>query len=262
MSRGSVNPYINWSDLANYEFDLPPVDEQKRIADLMWAVERHMRAIPIDAIGLVEKRELASILTDSSVSRVAVSNLGSVLMGRQRSPTHATGDHMMPYLRVANVGDNELRLDDVKQMNFSPEEQERYEVRPGDILVSEGQSRELVGQSVLVKELPERMCFQNTLIRFRADRTIIRPEYAQALLRACLRAGIFAGIATQTTSIAHLGARRFEQLHMPVPEMNEQDRFLADLSRVEAASSTACAELNALSALRDRLSGIIFGVAG
>ena len=41
--EGSVNPYVNWSRLAGYEFDLPPLDEQKRIADLLWAVERHRR---------------------------------------------------------------------------------------------------------------------------------------------------------------------------------------------------------------------------
>ena len=32
---------MNWSDIERYEFDLPPLDEQKRIADLLWAVERH-----------------------------------------------------------------------------------------------------------------------------------------------------------------------------------------------------------------------------
>ncbi|MFY1599714.1 restriction endonuclease subunit S, partial [Micromonospora sp. WMMD737] len=38
-SKGSVNPYVNWSDIARYEFGLPPLDEQKRIADLLWAVQ-------------------------------------------------------------------------------------------------------------------------------------------------------------------------------------------------------------------------------
>ena len=45
MSRGSVNPYINWRELAAYEFDLPLIDKQKRLADLLWAVERHSCAI-------------------------------------------------------------------------------------------------------------------------------------------------------------------------------------------------------------------------
>jgi len=42
-SKGSVNPYVNWSDIERYEFDLPPLDEQKRIADLLWACEHERR---------------------------------------------------------------------------------------------------------------------------------------------------------------------------------------------------------------------------
>lgn len=38
-SRGSVNPYINWKDIADYEFLLPPKSEQKRLAELLWAAD-------------------------------------------------------------------------------------------------------------------------------------------------------------------------------------------------------------------------------
>lgn len=45
-SKGSVNPYINWKDIADYEFLLPPKDQQARLAELLWAadevVEREM----------------------------------------------------------------------------------------------------------------------------------------------------------------------------------------------------------------------------
>jgi type I restriction enzyme S subunit len=34
-SKGSVNPYINFSDLAEYEFALPPLEEQRRIAEVL-----------------------------------------------------------------------------------------------------------------------------------------------------------------------------------------------------------------------------------
>ncbi|WP_318197199.1 restriction endonuclease subunit S [Streptomyces sp. MCL20-2] len=44
-SRGSVNPYLNWGELAAYEFDLPPLDEQQRFADLLWALERYRLSI-------------------------------------------------------------------------------------------------------------------------------------------------------------------------------------------------------------------------
>lgn len=38
-SKGSVNPYVNWKDLANYEFLLPPKDQQAALAELLWAMD-------------------------------------------------------------------------------------------------------------------------------------------------------------------------------------------------------------------------------
>lgn len=40
-ATGSMNPRLLWGPMQRYEFDLPPLDEQKRLADLLWAVERH-----------------------------------------------------------------------------------------------------------------------------------------------------------------------------------------------------------------------------
>lgn len=34
---GSVNYFINWSTLADYEFDLPPIEKQRELAELLWA---------------------------------------------------------------------------------------------------------------------------------------------------------------------------------------------------------------------------------
>lgn len=41
---GSVNYFTNWSALANYEFNLPPIEEQARIADLLWAMNDTKKA--------------------------------------------------------------------------------------------------------------------------------------------------------------------------------------------------------------------------
>lgn len=37
--RGSTNFYLNWSDFAQYEFLLPPIEEQERIAEVLWAAD-------------------------------------------------------------------------------------------------------------------------------------------------------------------------------------------------------------------------------
>lgn len=39
-SKGSTNPYVLFSDLADYEFDLPSLVEQKILADKLWAAYR------------------------------------------------------------------------------------------------------------------------------------------------------------------------------------------------------------------------------
>jgi type I restriction enzyme S subunit len=48
-SKGSVNPYVNWKDIANYEFLLPPKNQQAQLAELLWAmdsvIENEFRAL-------------------------------------------------------------------------------------------------------------------------------------------------------------------------------------------------------------------------
>ncbi len=39
ISVGSLSPTINWTSLKREEFDLPPLDMQRRLAELLWAVD-------------------------------------------------------------------------------------------------------------------------------------------------------------------------------------------------------------------------------
>ena len=38
-SKGSTNPYVLFSDLADYEVELPSIEKQKELADLLWAMD-------------------------------------------------------------------------------------------------------------------------------------------------------------------------------------------------------------------------------
>lgn len=42
-SAGSLSPRTNWKQLAEFEFALPPLDEQRRIAEVLWAAETSLR---------------------------------------------------------------------------------------------------------------------------------------------------------------------------------------------------------------------------
>lgn len=159
---------------------------------------------------------------------VRVGLVGSVVMGRQRAPQYEKGDHLRPYLRVANVLDGVIDFSDVLEMNFEPEEQRLFGLQPGDILLNEGQSRELVGRSAVYRGEPGAYCFQNTLIRFRVHADL-DPEFAQTQFASWLPLGAFQIFSRQSTNIAHLGADRLAQMHMAVPPLDEQRAIVRNI---------------------------------
>jgi len=113
-------------------------------------------------------------------------------------------------------------------MDFTPTEKEIYGVLPGDILLNEGQSIELVGRSAMYEGEPNQYCFQNTLVRFRAfDEN--DPGYCQMVFKFWLDTGRFRDVARQTTSVAHLGADRFAQMSFPRPSLEEQQKIYSVL---------------------------------
>ncbi|MGE6992347.1 MAG: restriction endonuclease subunit S [Pseudomonadales bacterium] len=162
-----------------------------------------------------------------------VSQTGEIKLGRQRSPKDHFGEHMVPYLRVANVKENSLDLSDVKEMNFTPAEQEIFRLLPGDVLLNEGQSKELVGRPAIFNgEIPG-VCFQNTLLRFRAYDCVI-PIYALRYFQSCMHSGRFQQAAQQTTNIAHLSASRLAAIEFPLPPVPEQHRIIAKIDQLMA----------------------------
>ena len=155
--------------------------------------------------------------------------IGEVRLGRQRSPKRATGPHMRPYLRAANVTWDGLDLSDVKEMDFSPREYETYRLRRGDILLAEASgSADEVGKPAIWADQVEGCCFQNTLIRVRAFPGVVPYLYYHLLSDA--RTGAL-GRAARGVGIHHLGAQRTESWMVALPPLAEQQRIAAEVER-------------------------------
>ncbi|KTT12283.1 hypothetical protein NS2R_10195 [Pseudomonas oryzihabitans] len=182
----------------------------------------------------------------------SVAQTGEIKLGRQRSPKDHFGEHMTPYLRVANVKENSLDLSDVKEMNFTPAEQEIFRLLPGDVLLNEGQSKELVGRPAIFNgEIPN-ACFQNTLLRFRAY-DCVSPTYALRYFQACMHSGRFQQAAQQTTNIAHLSASRLAAIEFPLPPLPEQHRIVAKVDQLMALCDQLKARLNQACQVHEQL---------
>ena len=152
-----------------------------------------------------------------------------MVLGQTKTRPESPGVHF-PYLRVANIKDGLIDFSDIAEMPFvNPE---RYILQPGDILLCEGQSRELVGRAALYTGELGPLLFQNSLIRFRAYANIV-PEYALAVFRAYQKSGVFAGIAKSTTNIAHLGLSRFTDLPFPLPPPVTQSELVDNIKAIQ-----------------------------
>lgn len=153
-----------------------------------------------------------------------LSDIAEVRLGRQRSPKRAQGEHMRPYMRAANVTWDGISLHDVKEMDFTPKEFETYELRNGDLLLSEasGSASEVGKPAVWRNEVPG-ACFQNTLIRVRAPEELV--SFLLLHFTKDAVTGLFAQ-ASRGVGIHHLGAKSLSDWQVTVPPLAEQQRIV------------------------------------
>jgi type I restriction enzyme S subunit len=161
----------------------------------------------------------------------SVDCIGDVLLGRQRAPQYLTGRYPRPYLRVANIKDDRIDFSDLEEMDFDKDHFSKYRLQPGDILVSEGQSPELLGQSAIFRGFCQPLCFQKTLHRFRPVAGSVSSEFAQTVFRSHTQCGIFRKLGSITTNIAHLTLEKFKAAPFPLPPLAEQRRIVAEVDR-------------------------------
>lgn len=246
-SAGSLSPRTNWTSLTDYEFDLPPAEEQRELLGRLRAQNKAMHATE-DALRALSVARRSALMDTFRPDRGSadtypshwkikrVGDAGDVQLGQKRQPSVHDGDNVRPYLRVANVFDGHIDLSDLRTMHFAERDLAKYELLPGDILLNEGQTRELVGRSAIFAHGPKGICFQMTLLRFRCHGDLMA-LFAHAYFQHCLYTGQFAARCLKTTSIAHLSAAGLAEMPMPVPPISEQLILVEILKQLDLAKA-------------------------
>ncbi len=133
-----------------------------------------------------------------------------------------------PYLRTKNVFDGRIDISDVLTMPMTDAMFAHFMLLRSDVLLNEGQSLDLVGRCAIYQdEYPRACAIQNQLLRFRA-KAGVSSLFASHLFRYSRETGVFARVALQTTSIAHLGSSRFARLQLPWPKSGVEQRAIAE----------------------------------
>ncbi len=151
--------------------------------------------------------------------------MGDVQLGRQRSPKNQSKDYPTKYIRAANITESGLALDDILEMEFSPQERRTFTLQAGDLVLSEASgSASQVGKPAMWRgEIPD-CCFQNTVIRQRLfDRE--QSVFYLWLYRFFYLHGIFSRTAGGV-GINHLSAGKFSRLPVPLCSLPEQQEIV------------------------------------
>lgn len=255
QSKGSVNPYINFSDLASYGFALPPLVEQTEIAKALDGV---------DAVreGFYRAQGAGDSVIQSLVSHRVLGSwmrrFGDVIQSTDYgSSARATSDnHGLPILRIPNVLRGKLDLSDLKWVELSREEVERNVLVPGDILVVRTNGNpDYVGRCVVVPELDEPTLFASYLIRVRVDRSQILPEFAAAVVNSSPVRRSLGRFIRSSAGNFNLNSKGIRGVEIPCPPMDVQNDLLGQIRLLGDAAERMAKHTQELGRMRRAILG-------
>ncbi len=248
--------------LANLRIPVPPLPEQQRIAALLdeamadVAAARAAAEARLAAIEAIPAALLAEVFAVPasgwpvvSFGEVAAIRAG-VTLGRSLSNV---GARDTPYLRVANVKDGYLDLDDVQQTPATPWEIEDLALKTGDLLLTEGGDPDKLGRGAVWQGGIQQCIHQNHVYRARFDPDVVLPAFVSAQIGSGYGKAYFLRHAKQTTGIATINQTVLRAFPLLLPPLGEQQGIVrgldARMSAVAAARAAALAELDAINAL-------------
>ncbi|MEW6364965.1 MAG: hypothetical protein AB1714_10035 [Acidobacteriota bacterium] len=252
ITRFGLGKY--WLDSAL--FLVPPLDEQRAIAEFLDRETARIDALIAKKqrqIELLEEKRAALItravtkgldpnakMKDSGVEWLGeiparwgirrlrfVSTLQTGLtLGKKYA---GRGLVTRPYLRVANVQDGYLDLGRITDIELRREEATRYELRYGDVLMTEGGDFDKLGRGYVWENQIPGCLHQNHLFAVRPNPSELNPHFLAALLASSHGKNYFTSTSQQTTNLATTNSTKLRNFILPLPPVREQDQILGQM---------------------------------
>ena len=246
QSIGGVIKYIKLGNLTDVLVELPSIEKQKYIVNLMnISLELiELRKKTIDKLDSLVKARFIEMFGDYlKEDRRPLSEVAIITGGLTKNSNRNTFETKMPYLRVANVFYNRLDLREILKIGVKEEEIEKTLLQAGDLLFVEGNgSIEQIGRVAIWDGSIAPILHQNHLIKARFNNEIIAPEYA--LFYFMLQDGRQQIISksVSTSGLNTLSVNKVSSLLLPIPPIALQKQFsvfvkLVDKSRFDIKKS-------------------------
>lgn len=253
-SKGSVNPYVNWKDIASYQFPLPPLDEQRRTAEILWAVEE-----------AIETWNIALETTEHAIESFREEKLSATHFERQK-----LGNHLRRILAGKSVVgmtvpamDSEygvLKVSAVGASGFVPSENKRlihdadfikdYSVHCGDLLITRANTTELVGRVCIVPSDYDHLMLSDKTLRLDPQPTVAVDFLLEILRTKSVRKQIETAATGTSGSMKNISQSDIKNLLVPVPDITIQKQLIDEMSSLHRAVSMISEHITKLTQMR------------
>lgn len=184
--------------------------------------------------------------------------VSGVTKGQKISPREAIE---APYLRVANVQRGQLDLDEMKTITVKRSDFERYQLRDGDVLMTEGGDWDKLGRAAIWRNEVPNCIHQNHVFRVRFEQNAILPEWVVVFVNSPLGREFFSRAAKQTTNLASINMTQLRSCPIPIPAYAEQHRIVAKVDALMALCDQLKTRLAAAAQTQRDLADAITGRA-
>jgi restriction endonuclease S subunit len=229
ISVGSLSPTINWKTLKVQEFPLPPLDEQKRIAEILWAadeaVEKYLQA----------KKQLQETMT-TTFQRLVVSSkpekrriggLGAVITGSTPSTKNPAFYDKREFMFVspADIGADKYVSRTEKMVSSSGFESGREIPKNAVMVVCIGSTTGKVAMS-------SERCITNQQINSIVCNEDVDPDFVFRQLKQ-MEEHFYR--QASCTALPILNKSQFSAIEVFVPSLGEQKKIVAVMRDFENA---------------------------
>lgn len=257
LAAGATVKNLNIDLVKGVHIPLPPIAEQKRIAEILDRTQSLIskRKEAIAKLDTLTQSIFLEMFGDSLTNPKAwdiakVGEIAEVQGGLQVSSSRKKYPREVPYLRVANVYRGFLNLSEIKMICATDTEISRTLLQKDDLLIVEGHGNpNEIGRVALWDGSIVNCIHQNHIIRARFDQSKIIPLYACYYLNSAGGRQHLLKSGKTTSGLNTISVSEVRSSPVSMPPLGLQKEFAQRVEAVEKLKATHRASLSQLEAL-------------